>query len=149
MSNQVAFADNSALARNKQPKLRITPRVKAAIEAMVNNGLELDAAAREAGITTRALRLAFEKPHITAFYRSQLLVLRASRSAKNFHRLCEIADDENNMPAVNAIKVLEQLSDEQTNKPTQASPGITINIVSGAAPVQHDPKLIEQKADEC
>jgi hypothetical protein len=138
MPNEVAFADNSRLARNKQPPLRITRRVKDAINAMVLNGADMQRAAQSVGLSTYRLRLALEKQHVSAFYKAQLKVLREARSARNFHRLCEIADAENNMPAVNAIKALEGISDEQTNnKQTNASPGVTIRIVNIATPAQH------------
>ena len=58
MPNQVAFADNSRLARNKTPPLRITKRVRDAVDAMVERGLDLQGAAREANLSTRAMRLA-------------------------------------------------------------------------------------------
>jgi hypothetical protein len=37
------------------------------------------------------------------------------------------------MPAVNAIKALEMLADEQTNNKQTISPGVTIRIVNVAA----------------
>ena len=138
MQNQVAFADNSKLARNKTPPTRITTRVKRAVEHIVETGAAYNEAAAHVGMSTYRLRLALDKPHVIAFMRNRLHVSRELRSPKNFHRLCEIADAENNMPAVNAIKALEQLSDEQTNKPNTASPGVTIRIVNIAAQPQHE-----------
>jgi hypothetical protein len=146
----VAFADNSKLARNKSPTLRITRTVKAAIEAMVDQGLQLDQAASEGGITTRALRLALEKPHVMQFYRQRCQVLRGAQQARNIHRLAQIRDADDNMPAVNAIKALEQLSDEQTNNKQTTSPGVTIRIVNvTATPTQHEQTTIDAKADDC
>ena len=138
MQNQVAFADNTRLARNKTPPLRITRRVKDAIDAMVSNGLGYSEAATEAGLTPRAMRMALNKPHVLAYYKAQCQVLRGATTARNIHRLCEIRDAENNMPAVNAIKALEQLSDEQTNTKQTTSPGVTIRIVNIAAQPQHE-----------
>ena len=138
MPNDVAFAGNSKLARNKTPPVRITRRVKEAIDAMVSNGLGYSEAATEAGLTPRAMRMALNKPHVLAYYKAQCQVLRGATTARNIHRLCEIRDAENNMPAVNAIKALEQLSDEQTNKPNAASPGVTIRILNIAAQPQHE-----------
>ena len=138
MPNQVAFADNSKLARNKTPTLRITRRIKQAIEYMIEHKSDYDVAARENGLTTRAMRLALERPHVRSYINAQLDVLRNARVFKNHFRLCDIADAEDNMPAVNAIKAMMQISDEQTNKTTHASPGVTINIVHAAAPVQHE-----------
>ena len=115
MPNELAFSDKTALARNSTPPLRITKRVKDAINAMVIDKARWDDAAVAVGLSTRAMRLALEKPHVIAYLRKQLDVSRGARQVSNFHRLCEIADADNNMPAVQAIRALEQLKDEQTN----------------------------------
>jgi len=149
MPHDLAFSDNSRLARNKQPPLRITRRVKDGIDAMVAQGLDYQAAAIHAGMSTYRFRLALEKPHVMAYYRAQCQVLRASTTARNIHRLCQIRDAEDNMPAVNAIKALELIGDEQTNKPNAATPGVTIRIVNVAATNEvHAQTAIEAKADE-
>jgi len=148
MPNELAFSDNSRLARNKTPTPRITPRVKQAIDAMVNDGADYQQAAKQVGLTSYALRLAFGKPHVLAHYKQQLKVFRDCRAARNIHRLCEIADADNNMPAVNAIKALEMLGDEQTNNKQTTSPGVTIRIVNvSATPQQHEQTTIEANAD--
>jgi hypothetical protein len=149
MPNDIAFADNSQLARNKTPKLRITPRVKSAITAMVNSGVAYNEAAAQAGLTTEAMRLALAKPHVISFYKQQLHVLRDAQRARNIHRLAEIRDADNNMPAVNAIKALEQIADEQTNNKQTTTPGVTIRIVNvSATPPQHEQTTIAAEADE-
>ena len=138
MPNELAFADKTSLARNKQPPLRITKRVKDAIHAMVVDKQRWDDAARSVGLTARHMRLALEKPHVIAYLRKQLDVSRGARQVANYHRLCEIADAENNMPAVQAIRALEQISDEQTNTKQTTSPGVTIRIVNVATQAQHE-----------
>ena len=148
MPNELAFSDKTALARNSVPPPRITARVKRAIEAMVNDGADYQQAAKQVGLSTYALRLAFAKPHVMAFYKTQCQVLRASTTARNIHRLCEIRDAENNMPAVNAIKALELIGDEQTTNKQTTSPGVTIRIVNvTATPQQHEQTTIEANAD--
>ena len=99
MPQHLAFADNSHLARNKTPKPRITKRVKDAIDAIVERGIAYNEAAAESGLTTRAMRLALERPHVLSYLRQQLKVLRDARAPRNFHRLCEIADAADNLPA--------------------------------------------------
>ena len=144
----LAFSDKTQLARNKQPTPRITPRVKDAIDAMVERGIDMQQAAAETGLTTRAIRLAFDRPHVLAYYRAQCQVLRTAHRARNIHRLAEIRDADNNMPAVNAIKALEQLADTQTERTTHASPGVTIRIVNvSAVPQQQTHTTIEATAD--
>jgi hypothetical protein len=131
MPNNVAFADNSSLARNKTPKPRITKRVKDAIDAIVERGIAYNEAATESGLTTRAMRLALERPHVLAYLRQQLKVLRDARGPRNFHRLCAIADAADNLPAVHAIRALELLSEEVTARRTDApTPGVVLNIIS-------------------
>ena len=158
MPNELAFSDKTALARNSVPPLRITKRVKDAIRAMVVDKLRWDDAAVAVGLSTRAMRLALEKPHVITYLRKQLDVSRGARQVANFHRLCEIADADNNMPAVNAIKALEQLSDEQTNTKQTTSPGVTIRIVNVATQPQHEvvpertysvPTNEETQSDQC
>jgi len=130
MPNEVAFSDQTALARNKTPTPRITPRVRDAVDAIVGLGMPYDQAARQVGLSTYALRLALAKPHVAAYMRQQLKVLRDARGPRNFHRLCEIADAQNNMPAVQAIRALELIGDEQTNNKQTVSPGVAIRIVN-------------------
>jgi hypothetical protein len=149
MPNELAFADNSRLARNKTPPLRITKRMRDAIDVMVERGLNYQTAAAETGLSTRHMRLQLSKPHVIAYYKAQCQVFRASTTARNLHRLCEIRDADNNMPAVNAIKALELINDEQTNTKQTTSPGVTIRIVNvAAAPAQHEQTTITAKADE-
>jgi hypothetical protein len=139
MPNEVAFVDNSDLARNKRPPLRITRRVREAIDKMVADGLDYAAGATEAGLTPRAMRMALAKPHVVAYYHEQCQVLRSSTAARNIHRLCEIRDAENNMPAVNAIKTLMGIEEQTNNKQTNTSPGVSIRIVNlTATPPQHE-----------
>jgi len=84
-----------------------------------------------------------------AYYKAQCQVLRVSHSARNIHRLAEIRDADNNMPAVNAIKALELIGDEQTNTKQTTSPGVTIRIVNvSATPQQHEQTTISANADE-
>ena len=148
MPNDLAFADNSRLARNKTPPPRITKRIREAIDVMVERGLDYQHAAMEAGLTTRHMRLQLSKSHVLAYYQAQCQVFRASTAARNIQRLCEIRDAENNMPAVNAIKALEMIGDEQTTNKQTTSPGVTIRIVNvSATPVQHEQTTISADAD--
>jgi len=76
-------------------------------------------------------------------------VFRDCRRARNYQRLAEIADAENNMPAVNAIKALMYEEMDQTNNKQTTSPGVTIRIVNvSATPQQHEQTTISANADE-
>jgi hypothetical protein len=109
-------------------------------------------AAAIAGLHVLSIRNALTKPHVLAYYREQREVLRARESPANIHRLCEIRDAADNMPAVNAIRALEQIGDDQqTNRPNTPSPGISIRIVNVSSPpapidIKSAPRVID--ADE-
>ena len=123
--------DNSALARKRDARPQpITPRVRRAIELMVNDALDYQHAAAQAGLTTYALRLALAKPHVAAFLKAQVQVLRTAQGPRNIHRLCQIRDAADNMPAVNAIKALEQLPDEAATRAGAGPVGVSIRIVN-------------------
>jgi hypothetical protein len=120
------------------PVKRIGGRLKQALDLMVwgdgeRRYLPDNEAAAIAGLNVISIRNALTKPHVLAYYREQREVLRARESPANIHRLCEIRDAANNLPAVNAIRALEQLGDEQPTKPNAPSPGVSIRIVNVAS----------------
>jgi len=56
------------------------------------------------------------------------------------------------MPAVNAIRALEQIGDEQTNRPNVPTPGISIRIVNVSSPpppmdIKAAPRIIDAERD--
>jgi hypothetical protein len=89
-------------------------------------------ACKRAGFTERALYLALEKSEVAAYFNRGLQVLRVGERAANIHRLAEIRDAANNMPAVNAVKALEMLDAEAVARPVgQADArGIVIRFVT-------------------
>jgi hypothetical protein len=139
-SQDIAIADNSKLAKPRTaPPSRVSPKIKQAIEHMVADGLPWNDAAVKVGITTRTMRLALDRPHVLAYLRQCKQVLREAASAANITRLTQIRDAADNMPAVNAIKVLEQIGDEQPGQRNAGhSTGLTIRLVQINASAAHD-----------
>jgi hypothetical protein len=122
-------------ASKVDPKHRISGKARAAIDAMVWQGLPRDKAAVFAGISDHGLYKALRSPPVKAYYLAELEVLRTSERARNYHRLVEIRDAANNMPAVQAIDRLMQAPDAAHGGESgvSASPGITIRIINQAA----------------
>lgn len=114
----------------RRRKRGLTVAVRTAIDAWVYDRCTRAQACERAGFTERALYLALEKPEVAAYYNKQLDVLRTGERPQNIRRLAEIRDAGNNMPAVNAIKTLEMLGDEPTNKSNAPSPGIVLRLVT-------------------
>ena len=109
-------------------------RTRAAIDLMVWKGIPFDAAAAQVGLKAKSLRNAFSLATVKAYYSAQLQVLRDSTRARNIHRLAEIRDAANNMPAVNAIKALEQIDDiAASSSSMQRAPGLQIVITQAAS----------------
>jgi hypothetical protein len=125
-------------ARDRSAPRQVTGKLKAALDCMVWSGSKRSEAASHAGLTDHSLRAALKKPHVLAYYRSELAALRHSEQARSVHRLTELRDqDDNKQAAVHAIKTLEQLSDNDRpgggfGPPTQ--PGLVIVVMQQAAP---------------
>jgi hypothetical protein len=119
-------------AVNRSLPNKVTGRLRTALEAMVWQAARRAKAAKIAGMTDHSLRAALRKSHVMAYLNRELEVLRGSEKPQNIARLCQIRDAANNMPAVNAVKTLEQLDVEARERPNAASPtpGVTIRIVN-------------------
>lgn len=128
MTNDNTKPDRSA-------PMRVTGRLKRALDKMIWEGLTRDQAAEAAGLTRHALYCALRKAHVLMHFRGELGTLRESTRAKNFHRLDGIAETSgNDMARVAAIKTMEAISDEQqAQRASSASPGVTIRIVNQVA----------------
>jgi hypothetical protein len=117
----------------RRRKRGLTVAVRTAIDAMIYDRCTRAQACKRAGFTERALYLALAKAEVATYWNAALQVLRVGERASNIHRLCEIRDAANNMPAVNAVKALEMLDAEAVARPVgQASPGIVIRFVTQA-----------------
>ena len=121
---------------------KVSGRVRKAILAMVYDGLTDNKAAVLAGLTINALRLAMKTAHVRGFYVRELEVRRTNERGRNIQRLTEIRDAANNMPAVNAIKMLEEIDaiDQAHRRGANSLPGLAIVIVQPGAEA---PKIIE------
>jgi len=131
--------------------LKITGKLRIAIEQMVWHGARRAEAAEKAGLKDHSLRAALRKTHVMAHYHAELGVLRESTRAKNFHRLDGIAEDSpNTMARVAAIKTMEAVSDPiasvargqalagWTIDLSEPSSGLSVRIVSPAPQPQAD-----------
>ena len=117
----------------RRRKRGLTTAVRTAIDAMLYDRCTRAQACKRAGFTERALYLALEKSEVAAYWNQGLQVLRVGERATNIHRLCDIRDAADNMPAVNAVKALEQMDAEAIARPAgQISPGIVIRVLSVA-----------------
>jgi hypothetical protein len=121
-------------ARDRSLPLKVTGRLKVAIEAMVWQAASRKDAAAIAGMTDHSLRQALRRSHVMHHYLRECEVLRQSGKAKRLHRLEEIAaSDKNQNAAVAAIKAAEQLEEQAQihARGMQAAPGLVIVLERG------------------
>jgi hypothetical protein len=76
-------------ARPKQ--VRISARVKTAVEAMVDEGLNRAEAALKAGITDNALYIALRKPEVLAYRNERMKVIRTSAGSQTIFNIAGLA----------------------------------------------------------
>lgn len=121
-------------AVGRSGRLKVTGKLKVAIEAMVFKALPRAQAAEHAGLSEQAVYVALRKPHVLAFYDELLEVLRTSERARNLHALYEVRDQKANQNArVAAIRTLErQFDEDEAPGARQAVPGFVINVVVAA-----------------
>jgi hypothetical protein len=115
-----------------EKRSEIRGKLRQALDAMIWEGMTYDVAARTFNYHVRSMRRALARPDVLAYLNRERQVLRASVSPRNIHRLVAIRDAADNMPAVNAIKLLEELGDDHSQRQSgiSASPGVTIRVVT-------------------
>jgi hypothetical protein len=116
--------------RKPDKTLRVTGKIRVAIEAMVWDGLPRAQAAEKAGISEHGLYKAFRKPPVKAFYLKELEVLRSSERARSLFRMVELREqDDNKMVAFNAAKELAgSAEDQRAGAQAQSLPGLVVQI---------------------
>ena len=115
MTDETQLPTRQAIAAmDRSAPLKVTGKLKVAIDNMVWKGARRATAAKQAGMTDHSLRAALKKPHVKAAYLSELQVLRESERARNILTMIEVRDGKghsNPMARLNAAKTLEGLDD--------------------------------------
>jgi hypothetical protein len=118
---------------------KVTGKLKAALDLVVNDGLDPYEAAQKLGMHARSMRLALNKRHVLTYLRQAREVLRTTASAQNIHYAIEMrAGSTNEMARLGAMKFIEG-NDEETQRRAGITtvPGLVIQIVNAPAPREH------------
>lgn len=136
-------------------QVRISRKVRAAIDLMVHKAQKRDIAAKTVGLTDDAMRKAMHKPDVLAYMHAQQQALRTSAAARSIARVDILADEstsdhvklESNkfLLGIEGISVVQK--SENLNVHKHFIPGLTLNIFNGAAPGD-DAHLIDGQARE-
>lgn len=109
------------------------------MDALIWEGKSRAEAAKRANMSEHSLYAALRKPHVKAYYLTELDVLRTSERARNIHRAVEIREQSSNqMAALGAIKLLEQIDGDAAQSGNRtALPGMQIVIVQAGSAAPH------------
>lgn len=117
----------------------LTPRIRQAIDHLVF-GVEgepgaivrMQDAAESVGLTCRALRAAWNKPAVEAYYQRQVASLRNGERAASIRKMMQIRDDETAMKSPAGMKVAldasKALAFDTPNTTVNVNHGTVINI---------------------
>lgn len=123
-------------AKTRSAAGKVTGKLREAIDLMVENATPWDDAGRQVGLTARTMRLALQRPHVMAYLKARREVFRATICTANIRRLATIRDAANNLPAVQAIRVLEGMDAEHQQSVAGRAQvaGFVIVLREGQAP---------------
>src|SRR5688572_21974838 len=92
------------VVQNRSRPRRVTGKLQVALDAIVHEGIEMDEAAERAGLTTRNVRLAMQRPWVIAYMREQRAMLVSELTASNPHHLRRMrAGSPNQMVRLGAV----------------------------------------------
>lgn len=116
--------DNAIIPLGDTPELRVSGRIRTALELLVYDGVPLEEAADRSGLKRSSLRAMLGMPKYAAVQSAMVKVLRTAERARNIRRLAEIRDQNRNLAAaVAAARTIEQID--------QAAPSVVVNINPG------------------
>ena len=127
----------NALKKEKK-EIVLTPKNKAAVEAMVFEGRKRADAAELVGLTDHALRTALTKPHVLAYLNECMEVLRTGGRPRALHTMIELLDSKNDSTKFKAAEYLDgQNRGSHTVGATQVNVQVnnnnTVNVTPGYA----------------
>jgi hypothetical protein len=101
---------------------RLTPKMRTAIVAMVEDGMSVEDAAKHAGLTSSAIYKAMKNPPAREFYTSELRQLLHCAKAQAAHALIRELRGDNAAARVAAARTL--LADDERKAPAQGMPQV-------------------------
>jgi hypothetical protein len=151
MTNDLAPTRQALAVEGRSAPLKVTGKLRIAIDTMVWSGLCRADAAKAAGLKDKSLKSALRKGHVKAAYLAELEVLRLSARARAFHRLVELSEqDDNRGAAVAAVRTMVLEGDDAAHRghpSEQTMPGLVIRIVTAGEARVVGP-VIDNEPDE-
>lgn len=144
----------AALLRKEKKEPVVTDKQRAAIHAMVFEGQKRPDAAKTAGMTDEALRVALTKTSVLAYLNEQIEVLRTSGRPRALHTMIDLLDSKNDSTKFKAAEYLDgqnrgshtvgatQTNVQINNTTVNVTPGFVIDLrpdelASGGVQIEH------------
>lgn len=127
-------SSKSVTLRRDGRELRVRGKLKRALDLMTwgtpeGKAVEWDQAARDVGLTVRALRMALERGHVITYLREQKRAFRSAISAANPLALKDVRDNSaNGLARVRAVQVLEGDEVPAPVGGRHVAPGVVVQI---------------------
>lgn len=153
----------AAQLRKEKKEPVVTDKQRIAIHAMVFEGKKRPDAAKDAGLTDEAMRIALTKTNVLAYLNEQIEVLRTSGRPRALHRMVELLDAKTERIQFEAAKYLDGMDrpshavgatqvNVQVNNTVNVTPGYAIDLRPDhrdqiGHQEQHGDKSLELKAD--
>lgn len=129
----------AATIRKQNKEIVLTPKNKAAVEAMVYEGLKRSEAAELVGLTDHALRTALTKPHVLAYLNDCMEVLRTGLRPRALHTMGELLESKNDSTKFKAAEYLDGMNrsshqvgatqvNVQVNNTVNVTPGYVLDL---------------------
>lgn len=135
--------------------IRISRKVKRAIDLMVFEGLKRSIAAEKAGLKDHALYVALRQPHVLAYLNDQQGVLRTSARARSIARIDNLADDADSehvqleankyLLGIEGVSVVQKSENLSVHK--HLLPGLNISFIVGGQPAVIEGQAREVQSD--
>lgn len=149
-------SDNLPAEQRPSKPRRVSGRLKAALDAIVYEALEMDEAAKRVGMTTRNIRQAMQRPWVIAYIRQARALLVHELAAGNPRHLQTMrSSSPNGMVRLGAARVIEEIAGGGVNRGTTVNVGV--NVAAGyildlserprPEPSPPTPRAIEGKAN--
>lgn len=118
---------NRKAARPTRGDKGLTPRVKAAIDALIYDGCNLTQASAKARLTDRAFRDALRKPEVLAYYKAEYAAYRDAARAGNVRAVLRIRDNEDLAETAAGANAVINAA-HYLDGPRDPAPGVNVNI---------------------
>jgi hypothetical protein len=108
------MSDIAVQDRPKPIRKEVRGKLRQALDLMIEEGITWQEAAKRLDYSVQSMRESFGRSHVLQYIKQRKQMHREAICMANHLRLAQIRDAADNMPAVQAIKLLEEMGEERS-----------------------------------